>query len=503
MWPPLVLVVLLLGQCSVQISEDCELFHMNRICIVDEINFLAELENIGDEVSCQEECLFTKGCTHFTWNTVAPGPDYASPKCFLLTDCSNTTECDGACESSLAGPAYPSYKDACCGDFYGSACVQDGSNMIHVEFNVPDEYQCQKMCQDPIMECSFFTFDSDVCILFNNCTEVEPCLSCVTGPIYPDLDICEEPSIGVLISGIGYDGYLSSVEIADSGAICGNVLPDLPVARKGSNSALLSGRILTCGGEDREDNFFNECFSYDPADNVWSEVASITEPRAYFSMEKVHGKMVVTGGEGKDGYMSSVEAYRDGVWSIEPELELSSPRYRHCSVALDQDTLVVIGGKTNGFLNNILSLMEMKDVAGSGSWIGLPSMSQSREGHGCEVTHYQGRRGIMVAGGYTGNPQKGAITSHVEFYGVETGQWEVLPGLGQFREYHTLGVVNGNPSVFGGAKPEYLRSTEVFIRDEWVMGEDLPTTRWAHSMVTVPKSFPRCPTRKNKNGTFA
>merc|ERR1711892_905408 len=221
----LALFLVLLGFSSSQISEECGQFLVNGVCTVDSTNWVDELDNIGDVVSCQEECLFNTDCTHFTWASFN-----SAPKCFLLNSCSTTTPCSGECSSSLAGPATPSYKEACCGDFYGSACVQDGSNMIHVEFNVPDEYQCQKMCQDPVMECQFFTFDSDVCILFSSCSEVEPCQSCVTGAVYPDLDVCEDPSIGVIIGGYGW----STVEIADSGSICGNVIADLPVApRKG------------------------------------------------------------------------------------------------------------------------------------------------------------------------------------------------------------------------------------------------------------------------------
>merc|ERR1711892_466005 len=280
-----------------------------------------------------------------TWNTFS---NNLGPKCFLLTSCASKSECDGDCYSSLAGPASPSYKNACCGDFYGSACVQDGSNMINIEFNVADEYECQRMCQDPSIGCSFFTFDSDVCILFSSCAEVEPCQSCVTGPALPELDVCEQPSIGVLISGVGYNGYLISVEIADSGSICGDIVPNLNVARKGGNAALLSGRILTCGGEDTDDVFYPECYSYDKTGNEWVEDSGLLEPRAYFSMEKVHGRIVVTGGKGKDGFMSSAESYRDGKWSPEPELESTSPRYGHCSVALDENNLVVIGGKKKG-----------------------------------------------------------------------------------------------------------------------------------------------------------
>merc|ERR1711892_1047129 len=226
MWASVVVFLFCFGHSFGQISEDCDLFQINKLCALDGGNFLAEFDNL-DEVSCQEACHFNTDCTHFTWNTFS---NNLGPKCFLLTSCASTSECDGECSSSLAGPATPSYKEACCGDFYGSACVQDGSNMIHVEFNVPDEYQCQKMCQDPVMECQFFTFDSDVCILFSSCSEVEPCQSCVTGAVYPDLDVCEDPSIGVIIGGYGW----STVEIADSGSICGNVIADLPVApRKG------------------------------------------------------------------------------------------------------------------------------------------------------------------------------------------------------------------------------------------------------------------------------
>merc|ERR1719418_147656 len=41
------------------------------------------------------------------------------------------------------------------------------------------------------------------------------------------------------------------------------------------------------------------------------------------------------------------------------------------------------------------------------SWIGLPSMVQSREEHGCTVTHYQGKKGIMDWVAFYGSEQGG------------------------------------------------------------------------------------------------
>ena len=484
---------------SARISEDCGLFFRDQICDVDEENVIEVLENIWDELSCQEACHFSESCSHFTWFSLY---DNHGTRCYLLSSCTSTSVCEADCTFSLSGPEYPSYKQACCGDFYGSGCDEDNA-VLHIDFGVSDEYECQKLCQNSDdSSCTIFTFDSDVCILFSSCPELVPCSSCVTGPPFPALDVCEEPSVGVMVGGVGYNGYLATVEIADSGAICGGVIPNFPVGRKGANSALVAGRILTCGGQDWDKVLYPSCYSYDKADNQWSEVERMEESRAFFSMSKVAGRVVVTGGEGEDGFLSSAESYRNGKWSPEPELELTSARYRHCSVTLDDINLVVIGGKTKGLLNTILDVMEMKEVGGTGSWLGLPSMKQSREGHGCLVTTYQGMRGILVAGGYTGNPGRGAVTSHVEFYSLETGQWEDVPWLVQYREYHSLGMIGGHPSVFGGAKPEYLRSTEVFTGSEWVTGTELLTGRWAHSMVTVPKSFPRCPASNTINGTL-
>ena len=68
----------------------------------------------------------------------------------------------------------------------------------------------------------------------------------MTGPAFPALDVCEEPSVGVMVGGVGYNGYLATVEIADSGASCGGVISNLPVGRKGANQG---GRIFEISWE--------------------------------------------------------------------------------------------------------------------------------------------------------------------------------------------------------------------------------------------------------------
>jgi len=82
MWASAVIFVICFGHSFSQISEDCDLFQINKLCTLDGSTFLAELENL-DEVACQEACHFNTDCTHFSWSTFSPGGKNMGAKCFF------------------------------------------------------------------------------------------------------------------------------------------------------------------------------------------------------------------------------------------------------------------------------------------------------------------------------------------------------------------------------------------------------------------------------------
>ena len=66
-------------------------------------------------------------------------------------------------------------------------------------------------------------------------------------------------------------------------------------------------------------------------------------------MTVVGDKMYAVGGDSEYGEQDSVESYTEGLgWQLEERMRLPQARSHHCSVAIDDRHLVVVGGQQNG-----------------------------------------------------------------------------------------------------------------------------------------------------------
>ena len=82
----------------------------------------------------------------------------------------------------------------------GSTCELDNDNVIGILFDVESEEECRLECEDESTGCTVFTYYGpagvpyrDTCLLFSNCTTLDPCTDCLT----------EEVECGVFCTGTG------------------------------------------------------------------------------------------------------------------------------------------------------------------------------------------------------------------------------------------------------------------------------------------------------------
>jgi len=209
---------------------------------------------------------------------------------------------------------------------------------------------------------------------------------------------------------------------------------------------------------------------------------------------------VLGGSTGDDSYdhtiTEKVQAYnpRTQHWSVEEPLK--NKRHKACAVAID-DHLVITGGTMLG-LSKVkpawmaeLGIRTAEKFDGT-TWSPLPSMNRAKVEHGCSIATIGESRGILVAGGATGDDV-------VEFFDwEEQTEWKTLGKMNRGRGMMPgVSFLGGTLTVIGGYSwPGPVPLIEQWDVDEekWVKTEyKLEFPRFNHATVTVPgEMFPQC-----------
>ena len=115
-------------------------------------------------------------------------------------------------------------------------------------------------------------------------------------------------------------------------------------------TTLPSGEVLVCGGYSPTVGFMDRCYLYDPTANTWTRTAApMSSPRqqAGSSYHPTLG-FVMTGGFVRSGSLPSAttDATANGGASFRSDFA-PMPRalYAHCQVTLDDDNIVIGGGR--------------------------------------------------------------------------------------------------------------------------------------------------------------
>ena len=224
--------------------------------------------------------------------------------------------------------------ESCCPRVDSTICLEM-ANEVETLTDSASPQHCQEACRDN-HECTFFTWQTEICFLFRECREedIGECDSCVSGPFTPPLSSCDGDSttsttihpttattttekettttettstatttteqettvttapaakdtVSVAIGGIGY-GLLESMEVITPSKVCSG-FPDVPSTKYGAAAVFLPGggqlpgyeAILMCGGYDNYNNLA-ECHAYNLRDQTWSEWPSLKQARSVF-----------------------------------------------------------------------------------------------------------------------------------------------------------------------------------------------------------------------------
>ena len=135
-----------------------------------------------------------------------------------------------------------------------------------------------------------------------------------------------------------------------------------------------------------------------------------------------NGKMLVAGGGGSSGFLSSAELYdpASGTWTATGSL--NSARYLHTATLLPNGKVLVAGG----YYGVASTGAELYDPA-SGTWTATGSLNAARADHTATLLP-NGK--VLVAGGF--GITSGVLTS-VELYDPASGTWSATGNLNTAR----------------------------------------------------------------------
>ena len=178
--------------------------------------------------------------------------------------------------------------------------------------------------------------------------------------------------------------------VAENGKVCND---NFPIEVDGAVGGFLS-HPLVCGGRDSDDSYTDQCYLIGDNDPV---AVTMTEKRGYAaSVVWANSFLFITGGYDGHRYLSSSEY----VWSngtSTPGNDMPLPIGLHSMVAINDSTIMVIGGYNGGHLDNTYYYNPMDDK--STNWIDGPSLLEARHRHASAILGHH----IITGGGVNSN----------------------------------------------------------------------------------------------------
>lgn len=278
------------------------------------------------------------------------------------------------------------------------------------------------------------------------------------------------------IIGAGNEGRGDDVEfwpLQTDGSSC-HPVNNLPFSVFSHSAAALGSHVFTCGGTCLADTL-DDCYTVDVAsDVVWRPAAHMNQNRAEFSLTAMEDFLVAIGGY-NGSYLETIEIFDGESWTIE-EFNLIQPRFAHCSVKINDEEILVLGGA--GYDGRLSSLEKVNILEESSILLG--SMTMPRMYFGCAFSREENR--VYVSGGF-------GTTSLVEYLDLDSLEWKRVANLKIGRNGHQMGMIGGKLTVFGGSgnDNEYTDSVEQYqpSQDTWEMVESMQAARYSMGMVAL------------------
>ena len=272
-------------------------------------------------------------------------------------------------------------------------------------------------------------------------------------------------------------GRTDKIEILDlesPSKTCEN-LPNFPFALYGSFGGLgFQDKPIMCGGRNDHNTYFKKCFYLE--ENEWTFAPRLNSPRLVAAVSSSpypskSQKLFVTGGRNDDNSrLNTAEVLTEHGWKSLPQT-LPVTIFSHCSVLVNETTVMVIGGLQNDQKSSKTYYLNTEKE----DWVEGPQLKTKRWFHSCgriRKNSQSAELSVIVAGGF----DKSSLSS-VEILDHGSTEWKVGPDLpieiyySQMVEHLNGGVVLvGGTSLFnnnyldtlfqlphGGADAEWIR----------------------------------------------
>jgi N-acetylneuraminic acid mutarotase len=218
----------------------------------------------------------------------------------------------------------------------------------------------------------------------------------------------------------------------------------------------LDGKIYFAGTEDKLEH-------YDPANNQWTVLNSMSTSRTGMAVSVLNGKIYAIGGNG----LSSVEVFdpQTGQWSAGPALPTDVFWGKAITV---NGKIYLIGGKTGGSGGQVQSTVYAFDPA-QNTWTSKANLPTARDG--MSLAYYRNR--IWAMGGWNGSIE----LLRVDSYDPVADQWREEISMTKRRNGVCSWVFNGRLFVGGGLSGgNHFKAIECYDQHtrSWTVVDFLP-----------------------------
>ncbi|OGU23155.1 MAG: hypothetical protein A2X85_13370 [Geobacteraceae bacterium GWF2_54_21] len=208
---------------------------------------------------------------------------------------------------------------------------------------------------------------------------------------------------------------------------------------------LQNGKILVAGGFG-SNGILSSAELYDPATNSWAPAGNLSTARMQHTATLLpNGKVLVTGGSGSiDTMLSSAELYDPATNNWTPAGSLATARFDHTATLLPNGKVLVVAGRYDSITFEAFTSAELYDPTAN-TWSPAGNISIGRSRHTATLLT-NGK--VFIAGGNT----TAATANNADLYDPATNNWTpVNGGALTARSGHTATLLaNGKVLVAGG-----------------------------------------------------
>lgn len=302
----------------------------------------------------------------------------------------------------------------------------------------------------------------------------------------------------LLVAGGTNNGPLDSARLYDPAQNAWADAAPMKTGREGDTAVLLhSGKVLVAGGQtsapgDGSPVYTRTAEVYDPDTNTWTQAGSMSTGRFQPTMTVLaDGRVLVTGGTGSidtgSGVSSAVslksaEVYDPATDSFSDVASMSVPRAMHSASLLPDGKVLVAGGYDSA--SGELSSAEVYDPAAN-DWTATGALGTARDSATATVLPNDE---VLVAGGDGGS---GAALASAELYQPDSGTWHSAASMAGARQSAAAALLkDGTVLVTGGEDARLgnaLATAERYdpAADAWSDAGALKTARKGHTLTAL------------------